>query len=1606
MPGKLVSRAFSRAGLYCGFLLLIARLAAAVPACPLPVWVQQPDGTRLHVTLHGDEHRHWTEDANGLPIIREHGSHRWVYQVVRDGRLALTGIPAGNRTTAEAGGVRPVSPQQLPLNTQRTASATLASPLSYAPISGTMKNLVVLVNFSDTAISYAASDYDALFNRINFTADGAIGSVKDYFHEVSNNALTVQSTVAGPVTLDNPMAYYGANDSNGDDVRPREMVSEALAKLAASGFDFSTMDGNGDGWIDGLTVIHAGGGEEYSGNDENYIWSHKWDLTASVSYNGVKMQTYHTEPARRGWDSSPSTQGITRIGVICHETSHFLGLPDLYDYTYTSRGVGDFCLMGGGSWNGNYGTSPSHLSAWCKMQLGWVTPATITASGAYPLPRIEGGQTLYKLARDTWNPREYFLIENRQGQGFDAGLPGTQRGILIWHIDENIANNNDKTHYLVDLEEASGTQHLTGTTSDGDDADYFRDGNAIAFTQSSTPNNLSYAGDLLYTDINNIGTTGATMTFSATVAPQLQVVTTALPNGSVGLPYAATLEATGGTPPYAWFALSDRYRESAGTATWQGGGSAMGWRADDNAWTCTLPWAFPFYGQQYTSLRICSNGYVDLAGTTIDWSPTEAELQTSVRIAACWLDLVTTGTGDDIYLTQAGDRLVIRWAAHTYSGATPVNVELTLHRNGAISLYYGTGLTGKKPVVGISKGDNAHFLLASMNRAVSIPVDAASLFTPITLEDIGLAVTMDGIVQGIPSADGVFTLLAGVQDSAVPAQSTSRSLTIDIPHAPVITGFAPTSGQEGDAITITGSYFTTVTGVRFHGSESTFTVDSDTRITATVPATATTGPLSVQNGGGTAESGMAFTVLIPNTPPSFTRGRDLRILRTAGPQTITGWATAISPGPPTEAGQTVDFLVTADLATCFSAQPAIDAAGTLTFTPNADASGTAIVTVRLHDDGGGTDTSAPQTFTITLCDPLSGVTLAADPANVPMAGQSLAYTATATGGANPEYAFLVTLKDILPDLSHSEQVILEDMAFSASPVRTFTAHDPGRYAVTVSVREAVTTEPTFTRTLNTLAGSDTLTGITAFTANMTSGVALPDISTAGIRLTATITGTGEGVEYFFSATLRDVDAAGTATSVPVAVSTAWGGPAVAWHPADPGYYTLRVTARDATCNLTYSRYLTFLVRSGALKGLIFAASPATGAALNILPASGITLTATPQGTGTGVEYFFSGVFKTKPDGTAVNAPLTLSPAWSTARTFAWLPSEPGAYLLTLTARDASYNTTISKTMNYQLRLARLVGIAGLSADPPSGVLETDIPAGGILLTTNPSPVNASVEYFYAAKRRIFRTDGSSTDVAESISTAWSPAAACAWHPSHPGLYLVTITVRDTIFQISSRVTINYLVRPASLTRLLGVSASPPSGAVETEVSGEGITLAAIPEGSGAGAHYFFSARLKDVQPDGSTAIVPVVLSTDWSTARTFAWHPSIPGSYTVTVVAKDADCVVTFSKNLVYLLKSAAVTGIAAFAPNTPSGLPLSDLPPAGVTFIATVAGTGAGVQYRYQVGISNGASYVYQPLTDFTTDGTFTFTPATAGTYRLWVYASDPTYNTTCSMYVGYIVK
>jgi hypothetical protein len=107
-----------------------------------------------------------------------------------------------------------------------------------------------------------------------------------------------------------------------------------------------------------------------------------------------------------------------------------------------------------------------------------------------------------------------------------------------------------------------------------------------------------------------------------------------------------------------------------------------------------------------------------------------------------------------------------------------------------------------------------------------------------------------------------------------------------------------------------------------------------------------------------------------NTAPTYTKGSDESSLNDSGPVSMPGWATGISSGAASDAGQAVEFSASTDNAALFSAAPTINPDGTLSYTPAPGAVGSATVTAMLKDSGGtlggGVDTSAAQTFTINI----------------------------------------------------------------------------------------------------------------------------------------------------------------------------------------------------------------------------------------------------------------------------------------------------------------------------------------------------------------------------------------------------------------------------------------------------------------------------------------------------------------------------------------------------------------------------------------------------------------------------------------------------------------
>ncbi len=246
------------------------------------------------------------------------------------------------------------------------------SPQRSFPTSGVRKVLVFLVNYSDTTFVTNSTDYDTLFNVDSY-------GWRQYYLDMSNSALDLQFDVYGTYAALNTHFSYGANDGFGFDIYPGTLVGEAIDAAEAAGVNFAPYDNDGDGNVDAVIVIHQGTGEEVSG-DANDIWSHRWNLDSANFYgDGPGARTYDTVTIN-DYAIQPefvTTAGDSTIGVFVHEFGHVLGLPDLYDTSYTTEGIGVWGVMSSGSWLGpsGIGGRPAPISAWSKIQLGWAAEA-------------------------------------------------------------------------------------------------------------------------------------------------------------------------------------------------------------------------------------------------------------------------------------------------------------------------------------------------------------------------------------------------------------------------------------------------------------------------------------------------------------------------------------------------------------------------------------------------------------------------------------------------------------------------------------------------------------------------------------------------------------------------------------------------------------------------------------------------------------------------------------------------------------------------------------------------------------------------------------------------------------------------------------------------------------------------------------------------------------------------------------------------------------------------------------------------------------------------------------------------------------------------------
>jgi M6 family metalloprotease-like protein len=341
---------------------------------------------------------------------------------------------------------------------------------------GEKRGLIILVEFPDVRFQgdNPLNTWTDIANQEGYADNGAIGSVSDYFHDQSYGQFHLTFDVLGPVEAAHEHAYYGQNIDWGEptgwfDQNVAELVEEACLGVADQ-VRFSDYDWDGDGTVEQVFILYAGHGEnDYWTTDSTVIWPHMSTLSVDwegyeegIQLQGVRIDTYacSNEINRSG--------KLVGIGTFCHEFSHCLGLPDLYNTKDGFSVLGAYDLMDQGCYNGNC-WCPAGYSSYERYACGWLTPVEVTnplsVVGIDPKNEITRAALFHVvhpligyseacLYRETIDANDYYLIEYRLKESWDKYIP--KAGLLAWHIDydeqawyENTVNN-DPDHLRVE----------------------------------------------------------------------------------------------------------------------------------------------------------------------------------------------------------------------------------------------------------------------------------------------------------------------------------------------------------------------------------------------------------------------------------------------------------------------------------------------------------------------------------------------------------------------------------------------------------------------------------------------------------------------------------------------------------------------------------------------------------------------------------------------------------------------------------------------------------------------------------------------------------------------------------------------------------------------------------------------------------------------------------------------------------------------------------------------------------------------------------------------------------------------------------------------------
>lgn len=516
--------------------LFVSNVLLAIPAKRMNQNFTQPDGSNVTIILQGDEHFSFYSTTDGVMLKKDNNGYMRYAVADTNGNLIPGKLAAQDPETRSAEAtayIKGISETRLrnaiAQQSNKAPMAKLPSEIgkSQFPNKGEVRGIIILAQFKDQPFSDLGTreEFSNMMNVHGYSNYNATGSAKDYFMDQSYNAFLPTFDVVGPVTLPQNMEYYGGNNASGSDKDPAQMIVDAC-NLADSqlGVNFAQYDYDNDGKVDLVYVIYAGYAEAQGGLP-NTIWPHAWDIAygqKSLKLDGKSIRNYACSSELR-LNSGTELDGI---GSFCHEFSHCLGLPDLYDSkNQGGYGLGDWDIMDSGCYNNDSRTPPSY-SALERYSLSWLIPEFLeTPQNKATLENLSTSNKAYFIKSDT-NKDEFYTLENRQPVGWDKHLPG--HGLIITHINYKPSiwvNNTVNTPKGKERVQIVPADNILSSKTSKADAFPGPNGND-SFTDTSLPAATLVTGGYLGKPVTNITEKDGIISFKfmgyPCVAPELK----------------------------------------------------------------------------------------------------------------------------------------------------------------------------------------------------------------------------------------------------------------------------------------------------------------------------------------------------------------------------------------------------------------------------------------------------------------------------------------------------------------------------------------------------------------------------------------------------------------------------------------------------------------------------------------------------------------------------------------------------------------------------------------------------------------------------------------------------------------------------------------------------------------------------------------------------------------------------------------------------------------------------------------------------------------------------------------------------------------------------